>query len=181
MGQLKVSMDFLSDVWTVCDTCHGNRYKDHILDVHFNKHNINDILNLSIGQALSVFNDYPNIRHILNTLEEIGLGYLKLGQATSTLSGGETQRLKLAVELIKDTSTNTLFIFDEPSTGLHMQDVERLIMVLNKLVDKGNTVLVIEHNKEIIQASDWQIDLGPDGGDFGGELVYTGIPCNAAL
>jgi len=176
MGQLKVSMDFLSDVWTVCDSCHGNRYKEHILEVYFNKYNINDILNLSIHQALSVFKDYPKIQHILNVLEEIGLGYLKLGQATSTLSGGETQRLKLAIELIKDSSTNSLYIFDEPSTGLHMQDVESLIKVLNKLVKKGNTVLVIEHNRDIIQASDWQIDLGPDGGDFGGELVYEGNP-----
>jgi len=168
-------MDFLSDVWTVCDSCHGNRYKEYILEVYFNKHNINDILNLSISQALSVFKDYPKIHHILSILEEIGLGYLKLGQATSTLSGGETQRLKLAIELINDASTNTLYIFDEPSTGLHMQDVERLIKVLNKLVEKGNTVLVIEHNQDIIQAADWQIDLGPDGGDFGGELVYEGV------
>ena len=174
MGQLKISMDFLSDVWTPCDACHGKRYQENILEITFKEYNINDILNSSVSQAKAIFQDYPKLQHILNTLEEIGLGYLKLGQATSTLSGGETQRLKLASELLKENSSNSLIIFDEPSTGLHMQDVERLIKVFQKLIHKGHSLLVIEHHQAIIQASDWQIDLGPDGGDDGGELIYNG-------
>ena len=175
MGFVKVSMDFLSDVWVRCDTCHGNRYKDSILKIRFNSHNINDILNLEISEAIVIFEGHPNIIKILKVLEEIGLGYIKLGQATSTLSGGETQRLKLANNLIKERSENCLFIFDEPSTGLHMQDVEKLIMVFDNLVETDNTVIVVEHNKDIIKASDWIIDLGPEGGDNGGEIVYNGV------
>ena len=174
MGQQKVSLDFLSDVWTTCEQCHGNRYKKEILEVYFQTYNINDILNLSSAQALSVFESYPKIHKKLQVLNDIGLGYIKLGQATTTLSGGETQRLKLAYKLQSEQPANTLFIFDEPSTGLHMQDVEKLLSVLNKLVKKGNTVIVIEHNISIIQAADWIIDLGPDGGDAGGDIVYNG-------
>lgn len=174
MGNVKVSMDFLSDIWVSCDTCHGKRYKSSILTVQYNDHNISDILNLEISEAISVFEGQSRILRILKVLEEIGLGYIKLGQATSTLSGGETQRLKLASKLIKEKSGRCLFIFDEPSTGLHMQDVERLIAVFNKLVDSGNTVFVVEHNLDIIQSSDWIIDLGPEGGDEGGELLYSG-------
>ncbi|MFK5894702.1 MAG: excinuclease ABC subunit UvrA [Pseudomonadota bacterium] len=176
MGNVKVSMDFLSDVWIVCDTCNGKRYKNAILEIKFNGHNINDILNLEVSDAISVFKGYSKISDILSVLQEIGLGYLKLGQATSTLSGGETQRLKLANELIKASSTNGLFIFDEPSTGLHMQDVENLISVFNNLVEKGNTVIVVEHNLDIIRASDWVIDLGLEGGDKGGEVIFAGSP-----
>ena len=174
MGKIKVSMDFLSDVWVKCDTCHGKRYKSSVLKVHYGNYNINDVLNLEISKAIEVFEDHPKIIKTLTLLEEIGLGYIKLGQATSTLSGGETQRLKLASELIKDRPGSCLYIFDEPSTGLHMQDVERLIAVFNNLVKNGSTVLVVEHNLSIIKASDWIIDLGPEGGDEGGELIYSG-------
>ncbi|MCK5777060.1 MAG: excinuclease ABC subunit A, partial [Bacteroidales bacterium] len=166
--------DFLSDVWTICEQCHGKRYKKEILEVYFQAYNINDTLNLSCEQALSVFKSYPQIQKKLQVLNDVGLGYIKLGQATSTLSGGETQRLKLAYKLQAEQPANTLFIFDEPSTGLHMQDVENLISVLNKLVGNGQTVIVIEHNTSIIQAADWIIDLGPDGGDTGGDIVYNG-------
>jgi len=176
MGNVKVSMDFLSDVWVNCDACNGKRYKDTILEVQYNNHNINDVLNLEVTEAIQIFSDQSKILSILTVLDELGLGYIKLGQATSTLSGGETQRLKLATELIKEKSTNCLYIFDEPSTGLHMQDVDRLISVLNNLVKNGNTVLVVEHNLEIIKASDWIIDLGPEGGDKGGELIFAGTP-----
>jgi excinuclease ABC subunit A len=178
MGNVKVSMDFLSDVWVVCDTCNGKRYKNTILDIKFNGLTINDILNLEVSDAISIFKDHSKISNILTLLHKIGLGYVKLGQATSTLSGGETQRLKLANELINATSNNGLFVFDEPSTGLHMQDVENLISVFNNLVDKGNTVLVVEHNLNIIRASDWIIDLGPEGGDLGGEVLFAGTPIN---
>ena len=176
MGNVKVSMDFLSDVWVVCDTCNGKRYKNTILEIKFDGFNINDILNLEVKDAISVFKSQTKIYNILSTLQKIGLGYLTLGQATSTLSGGETQRLKLATELVKNTSSKCLYIFDEPSTGLHMQDVEKLISVFNSLVKKGNTVLVVEHNLDIINASDWIIDLGPEGGDKGGNVQFTGIP-----
>ena len=176
MGNVKVSMDFLSDVWVVCDTCNGQRYKDTILEIQYNGYNINDILNLEISSAISVFKGHNKILAILSVLHEIGLGYIKLGQATSTLSGGEIQRLKLANELIKESSSSCLFIFDEPSTGLHMQDVENLISVFNNLVNQGNTVLVVEHNLDILKASDWIIDLGPEGGDLGGTVLFAGTP-----
>ena len=174
MGQTKVSMDFLSDVWVNCETCHGSRYKKELLDIHFNGLNINEILNLEISKAIPYFAHHTKITDKLNMLEEIGLGYIKIGQSTSTLSGGETQRLKLANELMKETSGTGLYIFDEPSTGLHMQDVEKLISVFNQLVDNGNSVLVVEHNLDIIRSADWIIELGPEGGDEGGEVVYEG-------
>jgi len=176
MGNVKVSMDFLSDVWVNCDTCNGRRYKSAVLSVKYNNLNINDILNLEVNDAIIVFKDHAKILNVLTVLQEIGLGYIKLGQATSTLSGGETQRLKLASELIKDNSNRTLYIFDEPSTGLHMQDVKKLISVFKNLVKNGNTVMVVEHNLDIIKASDWIIDLGPEGGYKGGEVVFVGTP-----
>lgn len=174
MGSVKTSMDFLSDVWVLCDECNGKRYKKAVLDVKFKNLNINDILNLSVNQAISVFQDFSKMTKILNVLDEIGLGYLKLGQATSTLSGGETQRLKLATHLMEDNARQSLFIFDEPSAGLHMQDVEKLNRVFSKLADEGNTVIVVEHNLEIIKSADWVIDLGPEAGDDGGKVVYSG-------
>ena len=176
MGNVKVSMDFLSDVWVSCDTCHGKRYKDSILEIRYKNLNINEVLELEVSEAYNIFEDNTKIRKILSVLREIGLGYLKLGQATSTLSGGETQRLKLASKLIREFLGNCLLIFDEPTTGLHMQDVEKLITVFNKLVNNGNTVLLVEHNLTIIQASDWIIDLGPEGGDEGGDIIYSGSP-----
>jgi len=176
MGHIKVSMDFLSDVWISCDSCNGKRYKHTILDVQYKGHSISNVLQLEVSEALAVFEDQPKIISILNVLKEIGLGYVTLGQATSTLSGGETQRLKLASHLIKERSGKSLLIFDEPSTGLHMHDVDKLLVVFRKLVAAGNTVIVVEHNLDIIRASDWIIDLGPEGGDKGGALVYSGIP-----
>ena len=176
MGHVKVSMDFLSDVWVSCDSCNGKRYKNTILDVQYKGHSISNVLQMEVSKALTVFEDQPKIISILNVLKEIGLGYVTLGQATSTLSGGETQRLKLASHLIKERSGKSLLIFDEPSTGLHMHDVDKLLAVFRKLVAAGNTVIVVEHNLDIIRASDWIIDLGPEGGDKGGALVYSGIP-----
>ena len=183
MGSLKVSMDFLSDVWIVCDTCHGNRYQDSVLEVKHLGKSIIDVLKMEVDEALKFFMLDPEITNILQVLKDIGLGYIKLGQPTNTLSGGETQRLKLATELIKETGSSCLYIFDEPSTGLHMKDVEKLIEVTNKLVDGGNTVIVVEHNLEIIRASDWIIELGPEGGERGGGIIYAGnfdglINCN---
>ena len=176
MGQLKVSMDFLSDVWVSCDNCHGKRYKNNILEVHYKSLTISDVLDLEVSEALAFFKEQPKIYSILKVLDDIGLGYVTLGQATSTLSGGETQRLKLASHLIKEQPGRGLFIFDEPTTGLHMQDVERLLKVFRKLVEAGHSILVVEHNLDIIRSSDWIIDLGPEGGDKGGELVFAGHP-----
>ena len=174
MGQTKVSLDFLSDVWVICDACQGKRYKEEILEIKYKEHSIADLLDLSISQAFSLFQKQALTSHHLKILEEVGLGYIKLGQATNTLSGGEIQRLKLAKELIKETKGKTLYIFDEPSTGLHMQDVEILIKVFRKLRKNGNTILMIEHHLDIIRASDWIVDLGPEGGENGGKLLYSG-------
>ena len=176
MGRVKVSMDFLSDVWTNCDSCNGKRYKNDILDIKIKELNIYDVLNMEVSEAILFFKDYTKITKTLLVLNDVGLGYIKLGQATNTLSGGETQRLKLANELINTTYGNCLYIFDEPSTGLHMKDVENLILVFNNLVNNNNTVLVVEHNLDIINASDWVIDLGPQGGDKGGEVIFAGNP-----
>jgi len=186
MGQLKVSMDFLSDVWVTCDSCHGQRYQKEILGIRVQGLSISDILQLEVSEALSVFNENAKIRSMLEVLDEIGLGYITLGQATSTLSGGETQRLKLATHLIKERAGKSLFIFDEPSTGLHMQDVEKLILVFRKLIADGNSIIVVEHNTDIIRAADRIVDLGPEGGDKGGELLYSGavsgiVNCNESF
>lgn len=176
MGQTKVSLDFLSDVWVECESCHGSRFKKPILDVRLDGLNINEVLRLEIAVARDIFQNNSRMRNKLAMLNEIGLGYIQLGQATNSLSGGETQRLKLAHELMKETKGHCLYIFDEPSTGLHMQDVEKLILVFNKLADQGHSVLIVEHNQDIIQSSDWIIELGPGGGDQGGCIVYEGIP-----
>jgi len=174
MGKTKVSLDFLSDVWTKCDSCQGQRYQPHILDIKLHKQNISEVLNLSISEAILFFQEDEKIKQKLEVLEEVGLGYLQLGQATNTLSGGETQRLKLATELIAGKAKNCLYIFDEPTSGLHLQDIERLIMMFRKLADTGNTIILVEHHLEMIKASDWIIDLGPEAGDAGGELIYSG-------
>jgi len=176
MGSVRSSMDFLSDIWITCDACHGKRYKDNILEIRYKNLNIYEVLELEVNEACHFFEGDSKLTHILNVLSELGLAYLKLGQATSTLSGGESQRLKLASGLIRATPENSLYIFDEPSTGLHMQDVEKLLAVFNMLVEKGNTLLIVEHNPDIIRASDWVIDLGPEGGDNGGAVVYHGTP-----
>ncbi len=174
MGQNKVPMDFLSDVWVTCEVCDGKRYKEEILTIKHQEKSIYDVLKMSISAAKEFFISSQKIAPSLEILEEVGLGYLQLGQATSTLSGGETQRLKLANELNKQSSKKTLFIFDEPSTGLHVQDVEVLLKVFRKLVKEGHSLIVVEHHLDIIKSADWIIDLGPEGGDAGGELIYSG-------
>lgn len=175
-GILKIEMHFLPDVYVECEQCHGKRFNDQTLEVYFKEKNIADVLDLSVEEALSVFDKIPRIKKVLDTLNDVGLGYIKLGQSATTLSGGEAQRVKLASELCKPATGRTLYILDEPTTGLHFADVEKLLEVLQRLVDKGNTIIVIEHNMEIIKNADYVIDLGPDGGDKGGTVVFMGTP-----
>ena len=169
-------MHFLPDVCVECDTCRGLRYNAETLAVKYRGQSISDVLNMSIGQALELFDNIPKIRGPLSVLAAIGLDYLTLGQSAPTLSGGEAQRVKLAAELARPQSGKTLYLLDEPTTGLHFEDVRRLLTVLSRLVDQGNTVLVIEHNLDVIKTADWVIDLGPEGGDGGGEIVAAGRP-----
>jgi len=176
-----IEMHFLSDVWVKCDQCKGKRYNRETLAIKYKGHTIADVLEMEIGDAVQVFEAQPRIKRILKTLDEVGLGYMKLGQAGNTLSGGEAQRLKLAAELARRSRGPTLYILDEPTTGLHVDDVARLLKVLHRLVDEGHSVLVIEHNLEVIKTADWLIDLGPEGGDKGGKLVFEGTPQNCVL
>ncbi|MBI4377037.1 MAG: excinuclease ABC subunit UvrA [Elusimicrobia bacterium] len=175
-GTLRISMQFLPDVFVQCDECHGARFNDETLAVRYKGKNIAEILAMSVEEALNFFDAHPQILRTLRTLWDVGLGYVALGQSATTLSGGEAQRVKLASELSRRDTGRTLYILDEPTTGLHFADVAKLIQVLHRLVDGGNTVLVIEHNMDVIRTSDWLIDLGPEGGDRGGELVATGTP-----
>ncbi|MBI2070984.1 MAG: excinuclease ABC subunit UvrA [Elusimicrobia bacterium] len=175
-GMLKIEMQFLADVYVTCDSCRGRRFNEETLEVRFEGRSIADILESPVSAALEIFKDFPKIQRMLKVLQEVGLGYIKLGQSATTLSGGEAQRVKLAAELAKFATGRTLYILDEPTTGLHFDDVAKLLGVLHRLVDQGNTVLVIEHNADIIRCADWIIDLGPDGGDAGGELVAQGSP-----
>lgn len=175
-GLVKIAMQFLPDVYIKCEECHGSRYKHEILEVHYQGKNIADILNMSVEQAMKFFRQQPIIYNKLKTLFEVGLGYVKLGQPATTLSGGEAQRVKLATELSRRSTGKTLYILDEPTTGLHFEDINQLLGVLNQLVDKGNTVLIIEHNLDVIKCADWIIDMGPEGGDKGGEIVAQGTP-----
>jgi excinuclease ABC subunit A len=175
-GLRVIEMNFLPDVYVPCETCQGRRYNRETLEVRFKGKSINDVLNMTIEQAVGFFENIPMIVHKINTLNEVGLGYITLGQQSTTLSGGEAQRVKLATELSKTDTGNTLYILDEPTTGLHFEDVKVLLCVLNKLVAKGNTVLVIEHNMEVIKVADHLIDLGPEGGQRGGEIVAQGTP-----
>ncbi len=175
-GYIKVEMHFLADVYVPCETCHGKRFNDATLDVTFKDHSIAQVLELSVRQARDLFANHPKITAILETLIDVGLGYIKLGQSAVTLSGGEAQRIKLARELAKRDTGRTLYILDEPTTGLHFQDIEMLLAVLQRLVDAGNTVVVIEHNLDVIKTADWLIDLGPEGGDQGGRIVAQGPP-----
>jgi excinuclease ABC subunit A len=175
-GFIKVEMHFLADVFVPCETCRGKRFNDATLQVAYKGLSISDILDLSVRQALQVFANLPKIRRILETLMDVGLGYIKLGQPATTLSGGEAQRIKLARELAKRATGDTLYILDEPTTGLHFQDIEHLLEVLQRLVDSGNTVIIIEHNLDVIKTADWIIDLGPEGGDNGGRIVARGAP-----
>ena len=175
-----IEMHFLSDVWVKCDLCKGKRYNRETLEIKYKGHSISDVLNMEISKAVEVFKAQPRIKRILETLEVVGLGYMKLGQAGNTLSGGEAQRLKLSAELARRSNGETLYILDEPTTGLHIDDVSRLLKVLHRLVDEGHSVVVIEHNLEVIKTADWLIDLGPEGGDKGGHIVFEGTPANCS-
>jgi len=175
-GQIKIEMHFLPDVYVPCETCHGRRYNRETLEVRFKGKSIADVLEMSVEEALEFFAKIPKIRRRLQTLHDVGLDYIKLGQPATTLSGGEAQRVKLAAELSKIATGKTLYILDEPTTGLHFADIEKLLEVLQKLVDNGNSVVVIEHNLDVIKQADWIVDLGPEGGEEGGEVIATGTP-----
>lgn len=179
-GLVKIEMQFLPDVYVECEVCYGQRYNKEALDIYYKNKNISDVLKMTVEEAMKFFSNIPAIHQKLATLNEVGLGYVKLGQSATTLSGGEAQRVKLSTELARRSTGKTLYILDEPTTGLHFDDVKRLLAVLNKLVDKGNTVLIIEHNLDVIKSVDWIIDLGPEGGDKGGEIVATGTPKEVA-
>ena len=169
-------MHFLPDVYVKCDSCKGKRYNRDTLEIKFKDKNIADILNMTVDESLEFFKAIPNIKNKLHTLRKVGLGYIKIGQSATTLSGGEAQRIKLAKELSKRSTGQTLYILDEPTTGLHFEDVKKLLEVLHSLVDKGNTVIVIEHNLEVIKTADYIIDMGPEGGEKGGKIIAEGSP-----
>ncbi len=179
-GMVKIEMQFLPDVYVECEECHGKRYNSQALEIHYQEKNIADVLNLSITEAKKFFSGQAQIADKLATMEDVGLGYLKLGQSATTLSGGEAQRVKLATELSRRPTGKTLYILDEPTTGLHFDDIKRLLQVLIRLVDRGNSVLVVEHNLDVIKSADWIIDLGPEGGNKGGEIVAEGTPRQVA-
>ncbi len=175
-GQKKIEMHFLPDVWVECDVCHGTRYNPETLAVRYKGRSISDVLNLRVSEALEVFANIPKIRRVLQTLADVGLEYLALGQSAPTLSGGEAQRVKLAAELARPNTGRTVYLLDEPTTGLHFDDVHKLLEVLNRLVDLGNTVIVVEHNLDVIKTADWVIDMGPEAGEAGGQVVVEGTP-----
>src|SRR5204863_1264924 len=175
-GVIKIEMHFLPDVYVTCDVCKGKRYNRETLEVTFKNKSIADVLDMTVDEASAFFSAVPRIRNCLETLQRVGLDYLHVGQQATTLSGGEAQRVKLAKELSKRATGRTLYILDEPTTGLHFHDVAKLLDVLHELVETGNTVVVIEHNLEVIKTADWLIDLGPEGGDGGGEIVAQGTP-----
>ncbi len=179
-GMVKIEMQFLSDVYVKCDVCKGKRYNKEALDIFYKGKNISDVLDMTVEEAMHFFGNIPSIKQKMQTLNEVGLGYIRLGQSATTLSGGEAQRVKLATELARRATGRTLYILDEPTTGLHFDDIKRLLDVLNKLVDKGNTVLIIEHNLDVIKSVDWIIDLGPEGGEKGGEIIAQGTPAQVA-
>ncbi|MEG1244232.1 MAG: excinuclease ABC subunit UvrA, partial [Oscillospiraceae bacterium] len=175
-GIVKIEMHFLADIYVPCDVCKGARYNRETLEVHYKGRTIYDILEMTVEEGLAFFDAVPKIKRKLQTLYDVGLGYVKIGQSATTLSGGEAQRVKLSTELSKRSTGKTIYILDEPTTGLHTADVHRLIEVLQKLVDNGNSVVVIEHNLDVIKTADYIIDLGPEGGDKGGEIVACGTP-----
>ena len=175
-GIIKIEMHFLPDVYVPCEVCKGKRYNRETLDIKYKGKSIADVLDMTVEEALEFFQNIPKIKKKLETLNDVGLGYIKLGQSSTTLSGGEAQRIKLATELSKRSTGRTMYILDEPTTGLHVADVHKLIEVLQKLVDTGNTVLVIEHNLDVIKTSDYIIDLGPEGGNKGGYVLAKGTP-----
>jgi excinuclease ABC subunit A len=169
-------MNFLPDVYVTCKACNGRRYNRETLSVRFKGKSINAVLDMTVDQAVILFENVPSIYRNIKALQDVGLGYIKLGQPSTTLSGGESQRVKLATELAKRDTGNTLYVFDEPTTGLHFDDVRVLLEVLNKLVDRGNTVVIIEHNLDVIKVADHIIDIGPEGGAGGGKILCTGTP-----
>jgi excinuclease ABC subunit A len=179
-GMTKVEMHFLADVYVKCDVCEGDRYNEQTLEVKYKDKNISDILNMTVEEALDFFDALPALKKKLVTLDDVGLGYITLGQSATTLSGGEAQRIKLAKELSKRSTGKTLFILDEPTTGLHFADIELLLRVLDRLKNQGNTIVVIEHNLDVIKTADWIIDLGPEGGSDGGSIVAAGTPEDVA-
>ncbi|MDE5851178.1 MAG: excinuclease ABC subunit UvrA, partial [Muribaculaceae bacterium] len=180
-GYRTIEMNFLPDVLVPCEECHGKRYNRETLEVRYKGKSIADVLEMTVNQAVEFFENVPSILKKIKVLQEIGLGYIKLGQPSSTLSGGENQRVKLATELAKKDTGRTLFVLDEPTTGLHFQDIKVLLGVINKLVDKGNTMVVIEHNLDVIKSADWLIEMGPEGGKAGGQLVACGTPEEMSL
>jgi excinuclease ABC subunit A len=175
-GVLKVEMHFLPDIYVPCDVCHGERYNRETLDVRYKGKNIHEVLLMTVEQAAEFFAAVPAVSRKLQTLLDVGLGYIKLGQSATTLSGGEAQRVKLSLELSKRDTGRTLYILDEPTTGLHFHDIDLLLRVLHRLRDHGNTVVVIEHNLDVIKTADWIIDLGPEGGEGGGRIIAEGTP-----
>ena len=179
-GQRRIEMNFLPDVYVQCEVCLGRRYNQETLAVRFKGYSIADILDLPIADALPVLADIPVARQKLETLNDVGLGYVHLGQSATTLSGGEAQRMKLAKELSKRQTGRTLYLLDEPTTGLHFDDVRKLLEVLHRLTDLGNTILIIEHNLDVIRTADWIVDLGPEGGTEGGRIVAEGVPAQIA-
>ena len=175
-GTIKIEMNFLPDVYVSCEVCNGARYNRDTLTVHYKGKNIAEVLDMPIEEAAAFFEPISAIHRFLKTLVDVGLGYVRLGQSATTLSGGEAQRVKLATELQKRSNGRSVYVLDEPTTGLHFEDVRKLLLMLNSLVDKGNTVIVIEHNLDVIRAADWLIDLGPEGGAGGGQVLGTGTP-----
>jgi excinuclease ABC subunit A len=175
-GILKIEMQFLPDVYVSCEICKGKRYNREALEIHYRGRSIADVLDMTIEEALDFFAAVPSVKARLQTLFDVGLGYVHLGQPATTLSGGEAQRVKLATELSKRATGRTIYVLDEPTTGLHMADVEKLLQVLHRLVDTGNTVIVIEHNLDVVKTADWIVDLGPEGGDRGGYVIAEGTP-----
>ena len=175
-GIIRIEMQFLPDVYVPCEVCGGKRYNSQTLEVKYHGKNISDVLNMTVEEALEFFKDIPSIRRRLSTIADVGLGYIRLGQPATTLSGGEAQRVKLATELSRRGNERTLYILDEPTTGLHFEDTRRLLNVLQRLVDAGSTVVVIEHNPDVVKSADYIIDLGPEGGEEGGTVVATGTP-----
>jgi excinuclease ABC subunit A len=180
-GVIKVEMHFLPDIYVDCDVCAGRRYNRETLDIRYKGRNIHEVLDMTVEDALAFFSAVPVLKRKLETLMEVGLSYVRLGQRATTLSGGEAQRVKLSRELSKRDTGRTLYILDEPTTGLHFHDIEQLLRVLHRLRDHGNTVIVIEHNLDVIKTADWVVDLGPEGGDGGGRVVATGTPEQVAL